>query len=290
MGLGTDQMTITSGDKFIPEIWKDEVRAFLRASLVLADKVKMIEMEGRKGDVIHIPDVSELAVSTKAANTQVTLQAPVETEFTLTINQHKESSIVIEDLLAIQAMYDLRSEYTKSMGYAQAKFVDKCLATLHGTLSSRLTGSGVAIVGSVAAVDITEAGLRQTIETMDTANVPDDGGRCLFIHPAQKNVMLGISRFTEYQIIGAGGMPIRTGQFGEIFGLPVYVSTQVQATQTAHANILFHRDAFALAVQSRPRVQAQYKQEYLGWLFTVDMVYGYAIFRNNHATAIVTPQ
>lgn len=290
MGLGSNQMTLTTGDKFIPEMWMDEVRAFLRASLVLANHVKFIEMQGKKGDVIHIPDLSELTVATKSANTQVTLQSPTETEFTLTINQHKEASFVIEDILDIQSKYDLRSEYTKSAGYAMAKFVDKCLATLAATLTTKVIGSdGTSVMASTNGTDLTEAGLRAIIERLDTANVPEEG-RCLYIHPAQKNVLLGISRFTEYQMAGPGGMPIRSGQFGEIFGLPVYVSTQVQGTGTGHMNLLFHRDAFALAVQHSPRVQAQYKQEYLGTLVTVDMVYGYAVFRDNHANMIYTPQ
>ncbi|HEU4683611.1 MAG TPA: hypothetical protein VFS39_03815 [Nitrospira sp.] len=291
MGLGTNHMTITTGAKFIPEVWIDELRTFLRSALYLADKCKLMEMEGKKGDVLHIPDISEMTTNAKVAGSQVTLQTFTEGEFTLTIDKHREASWVIEDLLEIQSMYDKRSAYTQSAGYAVAKDIDTALATLCQSLDTKVIGSdGATTAANKNGTDLSEAGLRQCIERLDTANVPDDGGRCLWIHPAQKNVLLGISRFTEYQMIGMGGMPIRSGQFGEIFGLPVYVSTNVQGSGTGHMNLIFHRNWAALAVQSRPRVQAQYKQEYLGWLFTVDVVYGYAIFRNNHANAIWTPQ
>lgn len=292
MPLGTSQMTITTGANFIPEVWVSEIRAYLRASLVLASKVKMFPFEGQKGDILHVPDVSELSVNAKAANTQVTLQSPTESQFTLTINQHWESSFVREDILSIQASYDLRNEYTKSAGYAIAKKIDSDLFTLQSTLTNRVIGSdGVTAFSGVNAADMTEAGIRRVIETLDTANVADDGNRCMVIHPAQKNVLLGISRFTEYQMLGAGGMPIRTGMFGEIFGMPVYVTTQVPVIATAsHANLILHKDAFAVAVQAGPRVQSAYILEYLGWLTVIDVLYGFAEFRDNYAVAVFTPQ
>ncbi len=290
MGLGTSQQTITTGDVFIPEIWMNEVRAFLRANLVLADKIKMISFEGQAGDTLHIPDISEFTTAAKAANTQVTLQAPTETKFDLSINKHRESSFLIEDLLGVQSSYDLRSEYTRSAGYAMAKRLDADIAGLVGQLTYQYKGSdGTTAWTGTQAGDLTEAAIRQAIEYLDTANVPQED-RFLYIHPAQKNVLLGISRFTEYQMVGMGGMPIRTGQFGEIFGVPVYVSTQPLSTGTAHGCMLAHKNAFAMAIQHSPRVQAQYKLEYLGNLFVVDAIYGYAVYRANHGVGLYTLQ
>ena len=290
MALGSSQITITTGDVFIPEIWMNEVRAFLRANLVLADKIKMISFEGQPGDTLHIPDISEFTTAAKAANTQVTLQAPTETKFDLSINKHRESSFLIEDLIGVQSSYDLRSEYTKSAGYAMAKRLDADIAQSISGLTYQYKGSDGTTVwgnGTVGGGDLTEAAIRQAIEYLDTANVPQED-RFLFIHPAQKNVLLGISRFTEYQMIGMGGMPLRTGQFGEIFGVPVYVSTQPLATGTAHGCMLAHKNAFAMAIQHSPRVQAQYKLEYLGNLFVVDAIYGYAVYRANHGVGLYT--
>lgn len=290
MGLGSSQMTVTTGDNFIPEIWVNEVRAFLRANLVLADKIKMISFEGQKGDTLHIPDISAMTTYAKAANTQVTLQATTESKFDLSINKHRETSFLIEDILAVQSAYDLRSQYTGAAGYAVSERLDADLGGLVGQLTYQYKGSdGTTTWTGTQAGDLTEAAIRQAVEILDTAKIPQND-RFLFIHPAQKNVLLGISRFTEYQTMGPGGMPIRTGQFGEIFGVPVYVSTQTVATSTAHGCILAHREAFAMAIQHSPRVQTQYKQEYLGWLTTVDVIYGYAVFRANAGVGLYTLQ
>lgn len=288
MPLGTNQQTITTGANFIPEIWANEVRAFLRASLVLADKIKMISFEGQKGDTIHIPDVSELTTFAKVANTEVTLQSPTEGKFDLFIDKHRESSFLIEDMLAVQNAYDLRSEYTSAAGYGVAKRLDGDLAGLVGSLTTKVIGSnGSTAFTGFNGADLTEAGIRQAIETLDAADVPQND-RFLFIPPAQKNVLLGIARFTEYQMMGPGGMPIRTGQFGEIFGVPVYVSTQPLTTGTAHGCILAQRNAFAMAVQHSPRVQSQYKLELLGNLTVIDVIYGYGVFRPNHGVGLFT--
>ena len=294
MALGTNQQTITTGANFIPEVWMDEVRAYLKANLVLASKVKMFMFQGRKGDILHVPDVSRLTVNAKAANTEVTLNSPTETQFTLTINQHNECSFVIEDMLAVQSAYDLRSEYTRSAGYAIAEKIDSDIWTLQSGLSNRLvTGSNnswTTAFARNAGGNLTETAIRRSIETLDRANVPDDGNRFMCIHPQEKNALLQSPRLTEYQMLGPGGMPIRTGVWGEIFGLPVYVTTTAAEIETAITTLIMHRDAFALALQSGPRVQASYIQEHLGTLVTVDVIYGFAEFRDNHAVALFTPR
>jgi len=289
MGYGSAQITHTTADKFIPELWMDEVRAYLRANLVLADKVKLFNVLGKKGDVVHVPDITEMVTTAKTGNTAVTFQTFTEGEFTLNLNFHQESSFMVEDIAAIQSAYDLRTEYTKNAGYAIAKKIDNGI----GALGIALTGLFIGSDGSTAyngvagnATDLTEAGIRRVIERLDTANVPQED-RCLWIHPSQKNVLLAIARFTEYQMVGPGGMPIRTGQFGELFGVPVYVSTNVSTSGTGQVCLLFQRNAFVLAIQNQVRVQAEYKVDFLGTGVVCDVVYGYATFRDNHANALV---
>lgn len=300
MALGSNHLTITSQANMIPEIWVDEVRAYLMANLVMAKLVKNFMFEGRKGDTLHVPDVTELTANAKAANTAVTFNSNVEGVFDLSINNHTECSVMIEDIAAIQASYDLRSIYTKAIGYALAKKIDSDLWTLQSGLGNRYVagsnGAWTTAANAVSAsgqnvtagISLTETAIRKAIERLDTANAPDDGGRFLAIPPTEKNSLLAIPRFTEYQMLGPGGMPIRSGQFGEIFGLPVYVTTQACVVSTAVTSLVMHRDAFAIAIQSSPRVQAGYVIDFLGTALVGDVIYGFAEFRDNHAIAMFT--
>ena len=89
--------------------------------------------------------------------------------------------------------------------------------------------------------------------------------------------LLGEERFTEQQFIGDGSA-IKTGKIGSIYGVDVYMSTQVGTGNTEKA-FLFQRDAHVLATQQAVRTQTQYKQEYLADLFTADTVYGTKVIR-----------
>jgi hypothetical protein len=118
--------------------------------------------------------------------------------------------------------------------------------------------------------------------------VPMDG-RCLVLPPVARNVMMGLARFTEQAFVGetGGGNTIRNGEIGNVYGVKVYVSTNCEtATGDARIGMMFHKDAFVLAEQLGVRSQTQYKQEYLGTLFTSDMLYGVKELRDEAAVAI----
>jgi hypothetical protein len=53
--------------------------------------------------------------------------------------------------------------------------------------------------------------------------------------------------------------------------------------------MLMHKDAVVFAEQMGVRTQTQYKQEYLGDLFTADTIYGVKELRNDAALAFVVP-
>jgi len=304
MALGANQMTTTTGASFIPQLWLDEIRRATEATLLAKSVVKSFPMQGKKGDTLHVPDLSNLVANNKVANTQVTLQSPTETEFVMTINQHKETSFLIEDLTAAQSQYNLRSEYTQKAGYAIAQAVDTAILSQYANLTTAVIG-GDGITAWAPAVagngtDITDLGIRNMIQRLDDLDVPPNE-RAFVIPPAQKNVIAGIARFSEYISTGDKGIATSGGNlgagkaWGELYGVPVYVTTQCPTVLAAdgvtqyRVGMLLHKDALVLAQQVAPRVQAQYKQEYLGWLVTVDTVYGTAAFRPTFGTAFYTP-
>ena len=130
MGLGTAHTTVTTSDKFIPEIWSDEVLARYKSNLVLANLVTKVNFKGKKGDTLHIPVPARGSASAKAASTQVTLIADTATEVQVLINKHFEYSKMYEDIAEMQSLASMRRFYTDDAGYALAKQVDQDLAIL----------------------------------------------------------------------------------------------------------------------------------------------------------------
>ena len=123
-------VTTTTADKFIPEIWSDEIIAAYKKNLVLANLVMKMNFKGKKGDTIHIPAPTRGSASAKAAETAVTLIAATESEVQVSINKHYEYSRLIEDIVEAQALNSLRNFYTSDAGYSLAKQVDTDLVQL----------------------------------------------------------------------------------------------------------------------------------------------------------------
>ena len=307
MALGTAHMTTTTHTKFIPELWSDEVVAAYKSNLVLANLVTRMNHSGKKGDTIHIPKPTRGAASAKAAQTEVTLIAATETELTISIDKHFEYSRMIEDILEKQALSSMRTFYTDDAGYALAKQADTHLwlqaYTLGGgtinTVSSGTTtdfGTAGTVIGSDGstafdagndnAAALADAGIRKVIQTLDDNDIPMSD-RFFVIPPVEKKNLTGLARFTEQAFVGEAGAgnSIRNGLVGDVYGIPVYVSTNcpldTEGSQDARLCLMAHKSALVMAEQMSVRTQTQYKQEWLGDLFTADTIYGTGELRND---------
>ena len=312
MALGTNQVTTTIAGNFIPELWSDEVIGAYKSNLVVANLVTKLNHKGKKGDTIHIPVPSRGSASAKAANTQVTLSAATNAVVDVSIDKHYEYSKLIEDIAEVQSLASMRKFYTEDAGYALAKQVDTHLLNLSESAQSGGAGGGTtdfsfggAYIGTGTTVwtgtneaDITDAGIRAFLLKLDNADVPMDN-RSLIIPPVCANDLLGINRFTEQQFIGSGDA-IKTGKIGQIYGVDVYVTTNCPTCKsgggtgdggagTERVGVMMHKDAWVLAEQVGVRSQTQYKQEYLGDLFTSDTIYGIRELRDDAVLAFVVP-
>lgn len=311
---------VTSTSAFIPELWTDEVVAAYKANQVMVPLVVHMDFVGRKGDNVHVPRPVRGSASAKVAETQVTLIANDEGRSTYAINEHWEYSRLIEDIVGIQASDTLRQFYTDDAGYALAQRVDINLhaqgATFAGAdASPTVAGSAYskAVIGTPTsgalvaysnatdgnAASLTDEGIRLLIRELDDNDVPGRG-RVFVIPPGEKKNLLGIARFTEQAFVGEQGMSnsIRNGRIGDLYGVEFYVSTNC-ATLTAsgptsygtvgRAALLFQKEALVLIEQLRPRTQTQYKQEWLGDLFTADLLFDTGTLRPEAGIAVAVP-
>ena len=308
MGLGTNQVGVSVAGNFIPELWSDEVIGAYKTNLVVANVVTKLSHKGKKGDTIHIPVPARGSASAKAVNTQVTLSAATNSVINVSIDKHYEYSKLIEDIAEVQALASMRKFYTDDAGYALAKQVDSDLidlgegfqsgATTDGSYTTAYIGSGTTAWSGTNEADLDDDGLRALILVLDNADVPMDN-RSLIVPPVCANELLGINRFTEQAYIGSGDA-LKTGKIGQIYGVEVFISTNCDTVGsgggtgssgggTERVGILMHKDALVLAEQVGVRSQTQYKQEYLGDLFTADTIYGVKELRDNAGVAFVVP-
>lgn len=241
MGLGTNQTGVTVADKWIGEIWQDEAIATYEAKTVMRNLVEVFQHQKNKGDVIHRPKPGRGSASAKTVNTQVNLIADTAGEILISINKHYEYSKMFEDIASLLALNGMRQFYTKDAGYALAKRVDAELHMLGalsqgGTVSAATlyetaviggdgltTFSGAANTNTGNGTALTDAGLRQVMQTLEDSDV--NTGECgLVVPPTVIKTLRGIARFTEQAFVG-DGKTIRTGRIGNLYGVEVYASS-----------------------------------------------------------------
>lgn len=291
----------TSAATFVPEIWSDEIRAAYEKNLILANLVKKMSMSGKKGDTIHVPAPIRGAAYAKAENTAVTVQNDTESEVQIVIDKHYEYSRIIEDITEVQALASLRNFYTGDAGYALARQIDNDLFALGKSLGNgdgsdwtnsavfyndASTGLTAYAADTVAAADVfTDAAFRALIQKQDDADVPMDN-RAFVIPPSLRNAIMGIDRYVSSDFVG--GQVVQNGKIGSLYGIDVYVSSNCPVIETATDNaaggdvkaaMLIHQDTLILAEQVGVRSQTQYKQEFLGTLYTADTLYGVKAYR-----------
>ena len=299
---------------FIPSLWSDEIIATYKSNLVMAPLITRLNHKGKKGDTIFIPSPTRGSATAKSEETQVTLQQSAGGMVGISIDQHYEYSRLIEDFADVQALGSMRRFYTEDAGYALAKQVDTSIMQQAETARGGTAVGGDrfdkgvyfdanGLAGTVAsptdydytasaAVNLNDAGIRDSIQYLDDSDVPMDS-RFIVVPPSQRNALMGIARFTEQAFVGdtGGGNSIRNGLIGEIYGIPVYVSTNCITTETAGDRIALigHKSWAALVEQMSVRSQTQYMQQYLATLMTSDTIYGTGELRDDAVLAVAVP-
>lgn len=303
--MATGNIGKTQIDAFVPEIWSKEVIKETVNQSIFSNLVRR-DFEGdiqNEGDVVHVALFSAVTSGDKQANTAVTFTNYSETTIDITIDKHKYFAFRVEDIASVQSSPDLLTGYAGQGALELSRVVDVEIATL--ITDATITQNVGAQTSSTAAyTDITDAVIRNAIQLLDEANAPASD-RYLVISPAQKNAMLGIAKFVEADKLG-DNVTLKTGLFGMIYGVHVFISNNLVDTASvasvassggaseipqvlARKNcMLFHREAFALAMQLGPRVQADYNLSHLATEVVGDELYGADVLRPTFAVQIRT--
>ena len=170
---------------------------------------------------------------------------------------------------------DLRSLYTKKVGYQAAKDIDSALADLYSSLTSTDVGN--------YGTDIGDSAIVSCQQRLNEVDAPQDD-RYFVIKPSQQAAIQKLDKFTSASYIGqfSQSSPIVRGPnnrylWGDIYGDPVYVTNQVATTAgtpTQTHNLYFHKEAFVLALQQTPTVRHSFWHKDLSDLVTIDWIYG----------------
>ena len=116
--------------------------------------------------------------------------------------------------------------------------------------------------------------LRQGIATLLSADVPMGADTFLVANPTAYASLLALDTFVDASKYG-DSRPVRTGEIGSIFGLQVFVSSEISGTADGNESAyMYHRTACVGARQMEPTVEQDYSVVALADRVVAHMVYG----------------
>jgi N4-gp56 family major capsid protein len=273
MAKGTTEfIDTTTADYFLGEVWSQLTNDAREANLVFGKLFdRKLEPELRKGQKIHLGNITNLTATAKSANTAVTYETVTETGNDLTVDQYYYAAFAIEDIIKVQSMIDLLMKYTKKLGYAIALQEDDFAASFVDDFSN--------YVGTLASA-LDEDNILRADQYLNDANAPQND-RFIVISPAEKANFLKNERFTSKDY--GPGNAVATGGLGEIYGYKVHVSTNVEGDNTAgHDNAVFQKEAVELVSQEVPKLVSFYDIDYLADKVVATTLYGGLEVREDH--------
>lgn len=279
MATGTTEFVdITTADVFIPETWSLEAVVAREKRTVFARLVnRVFEKDAKIGDTVHVPSVTDLTARTKSANTAITFETQTETNTNITIGTDQYAAMAVESIVALQANRDMFALYAGKMGYALDLAVDDVLAGLPDDVTNT--------VGTLAA-DLTYDELLRARQYLDDADVPEEN-RVIVVSPAQESGFMKLEHFINRNYTEGNGVQKGDGDKGYIgswLSMPVYKTTNAEGTNAAgHDNVMFHKEAFGLVMQMKPKSRFQNDINYLVDKVVMEQVYGTQEMRDDHA-------
>jgi hypothetical protein len=255
------------------------------------------------GDTVNIPIPPTLVANNIAEGGTVQTQNPSLGNAQIVLNTHAEATFQIPDITKVLAVPDLLKVYLEPAVVAIAERIESDLLALYAGFTANSP------VGS-AGTPITEAIIDAAESALFAAKLPSSEPKYLVVDANTYSQLRQIPRFSEYQTAGEAGLrSLVDGTIGKIKDFYVFRSQFVAKTGNsplATHNMAFAKNGLGLVVRRLPqplpgtgaiaeyaelgsfgmRVTMSYQPNTLAQQFTVDVLYGAAVLRNNFGVQV----
>jgi hypothetical protein len=252
---------------------------------------------------VNVPIPPALTATNIAEGGTVTTQNPSLGNAQIVLNTHAEATFLIPDVTKALAVPDLLLTYLQPAVVAIAEKIERDLLGLYAGFTAN---TPVGTAGSPP----TEAVIDSAETTLFGAKVPQSQNKYLVVDADAYSALRQIPRFSEFRTAGEAGVSaLINGTVGRLKDFFVFRSQFAAKTGTAPVtthNLAFARDAIGLVIRRLPqplpgtgaiaeyaelgnfgmRVVMSYQPNTLAQQFTVDVLYGTAILRNNFGVQV----
>jgi hypothetical protein len=253
------------------------------------------------GDTVNVAIAPSLVANDIMETGSVQTQNPNLGNAQIVLNKHKEATFKIPDVTKVLAVPDLLAVYMKPAVVAIAEVIEADLLSLYPGVITSLGAAGT---------PVTEAVIDAAETQLFTNKVPAQEPKFLIVDAATYGQLRQLPRFSEFQTAGEAGIQaLLTGTIGKIKDFFVLRSQNIIKTGSSPINthnLAFCKDAIGLVMRRLPkpmagtgaiaeygelggfgvRVTMSYDPNTLAQQFTVDVLYGCAILRNQFGVHI----
>ena len=248
--MADSYVSVTNTDALVVPVKAATVYAAHESSLFLGGE--MIPVVNAPNGVLQVPELAAVTATTitSGITTDVAVTNPADTKNTITCDLYAARSVV-RDLGAIDP-----SEIGRTLGNAVSKAFDQDVAGVMGSLTGQEITSGDLDMAEVAAAVATIRGAGETgplfgvVSTSAYAALMNDIGGTAF---AGGDVFQGAA--------------LRSGFFGSLMGVQVFVSSYLNDTNTGVTGskmAIFGADAMRIGMQKNVDVEVARRAEAVG--------------------------
>lgn len=257
------------------------------------------------GDTINVPIPPTMVANNLAEGGTVQTQNPNVTTAQIQLTTHAEATFLIPDVTKVLAVPDLLQLYMQPAVVALAERIETDILSQYAFFTSNTP------VGT-AGTALTEAVVDAAETALFTAKVPPSSPKYLVVDGTAYSALRQIARFSEYSSAGEAGLrALVDGAVGKMKDFYIFRSQYVAKTGSSPVttqNLAFAKNAIGLVVRRLPqplpgtgaiaeyaelgnfgmRVTMSYQPNTLAQQFTVDVLYGVSVLRNNHAVRVLS--
>jgi len=295
-------MAVTTAQSYLiyqPDIWAPYVDKTFKAKLVCAkfftDFSDYLTEGGRSLVIPHSAAYTAGAITTTTG--QITGNLITDTGTHLDLNLWYGVARVFADFQKVQVAsnYRIKEVFAEEMAYALAKQLDSSITDLiTSTYPSRVVNASTAGIKS--------SDLEEALGIVESYNIPRQECAFFFTPKAYFNEVLAVQKLYDASQFGKGS-PVAVGTHDAIYGVPVYVTSQLPETVLAeiaptttgrgHRCLLIHKRAIGFAIGNLPMtgnavampsgVRLQEKEaEALRTTVIADIMYGVKVIGNSY--------
>jgi len=234
---------------WIPEIWGTIIQMATEADLVFATHVdRRFEAQLTYGDTVRIPILADFGTA-DAVNTTADLDLynTTQTCTNVVVNYWYQKSVGLAEKEQLQDHPDILVAALQKCGYAISKNIDSALATL---VNSTFTTYGEGTQNSALTADV----LINCYEDLNEADAPQ-GDRVWVFDPESITDLLKLDYFVRMDYI-PDSVVTKGFQGRQIFGSPVYMTTNLNGFADSHEAVYMHKEGLVLLQQKAPTVHA----------------------------------